>query len=762
MSSPFSHHSRPNSRPGFYVWATILSLGALVLIALGALLLLGIVRLRPVEDLATAEDTVVLFALSAFNLVAFLIFSFILARMMLRLRRERHERRLGSHLKSRLLKYFALISILPLVVLALFSYLFINRTVEKWFSNPLDVIMRDSDFLGKQYAQAELENLRDTTRTLGRLIESRSSASGSAAEEDQIAIEMDNHELLLVRLIDRRGQVSYQRIRPGTAMPAMMSPVFDRLTAEAMNGTAASDSVKTGDETERYLVAAEPLAGTLGVLVAAYQTPLEVLQRELRIKEQRAVYESLRQKNRQFRKSSLYTLGVITFLLLFVAAWVANRLGREITVPVQALAEATARVAGGDLDQQVECEAEDELALLVKSFNEMTSQLRENRRRLEESARSLQTINRTLDERRRYIETVIESLTTGIVSLDSANRVTTINSAAERIFQLKSDLQGEELNQALRDVLTEQRLETIVKLLRTTRRRGFATTEMEIPTLSGTQHLVIAASALRGERQEPQGAVIMIEDISELVRAQRSTVWSEVARRMAHEIKNPLTPIRLSAERIAKQLDRGSDLSDDALRGMVSECTSTIVGEVGTLQRMVDEFTRFARLPETNLVEGSLNQATEAAIRLYDGLADGSNIQASLDPNLPPVLIDHEQVKRVIVNLIDNALEALRDVEGERRIVAETDYLPDQDMVRLSISDSGKGISPEIRDKLFTPYFSTRERGTGLGLAIVSRIVMDHGGRIRVEDNHPRGARFIIDFPVVVGERRILTPELIA
>jgi nitrogen fixation/metabolism regulation signal transduction histidine kinase len=241
----------------------------------------------------------------------------------------------------------------------------------------------------------------------------------------------------------------------------------------------------------------------------------------------------------------------------------------------------------------------------------------------------------------------------------------------------------------------------------------------------------------------------MIEDITELVRAQRHAVWSEVARRMAHEIKNPLTPIQLSAERIAKNLERyGDSLPDAHYKQVLSECTTTIVSEVHTLQRMVNEFTRFARLPQATLEEAPLNQVVEATMKLYEDRLNGLTIESRLAEDLPPVKLDAEQIKRALVNLIDNAIEAVQVVEGEQRITVETQYLRESETARIVVSDTGAGIDPKDHPRLFTPYFSRRQSGTGLGLAIVSRIVAEHQGRVRAENNTPRGARFIIDLPV--------------
>jgi PAS domain S-box-containing protein len=448
-------------------------------------------------------------------------------------------------------------------------------------------------------------------------------------------------------------------------------------------------------------------------------------------------------------------------LLIFSASWLALYVARGITIPIQALAEATDRVAQGDFERPVEVVAEDELAGLVKSFNEMAAMLAENRKRLERAAEDLSRTNLALDNRRRYIETVLESLSTGVISTDENAGIATINRSALWMLGLndKPDI-GTPI-----DRLVEAQGEELAALCRRARRSETAHAEIEFKRGDGSLlSTATTAIALRTSEGTIEGLVIVIEDLTDLIQAERAAAWSEVARRMAHEIKNPLTPIQLSAERIMRNYERGGGPpAESRFDEVVREGTTTIVREVEALQRMVEEFSRFARLPEARLVEASLNEVVRDAVGLYVGRLDGIDIDCRLADDLPRLWLDTEQVKRVLVNLIDNALEAMAsdgnegsngsgDSSAERLIALESSYLKASDTVRLTVADTGHGISPRDREKLFLPKFSTRNRGTGLGLAIVSHIVADHKGRIWVEDNEPCGARFIIELPAGRGE----------
>lgn len=744
-------------RAQFPAWVVILVLSALSIITFSVLLIMGTLKLTP-EPPYAPEDPFVLYVLTAFNFVAFAVFSFILARLLIRLRQERRARLLGSRLKSRLVRYFIVISILPLVFLGLFSYLFINVTIDKWFGEPYQNVLRDSQYIFDQYVEDEIYDLRQMTRVLRDSLEE---ARGQDAMETHTSFPSeaaDNHKLLLLQVVNGSGEILFSRVKPAVDLSGSLNAALSRARTEVASGREFSQPVPGQHEKAFLLVTAAPFRTHEGGILTLYQPLPEMAQRAADIAYQHEQYQRLYRKQGKVRRTTFQVLGLITFLLLFAATWTAVHLAKGITLPIQALAEATRKVALGDFDQTVDCLAEDELAMLVKSFNRMTAQLKENREQLEASAERLRETNLTLEERRRYIETVLESLSTGIISVDSEGRITTINRAAMRILHLP-DLPSTQATivESLAPVVGDDNIKTIVRMMEKANRTNFAAEDIELESLAGVSHLVLSASALRDEQARLQGLVVMIEDITELVRAQRQAVWSEVARRMAHEIKNPLTPIQLSAERIAKNLERIDAFPDERYKQMIDECTATIVGEVHTLQRMVDEFARFARLPQTVLEEASLNQVVDATVRLYEDRLNGVTIESRLTNDLPTVKLDAEQIKRALVNLIDNAIEAVQQVEGEQRITVETHYVRQQELAQIVVSDTGIGIDPKDYSRLFTPYFSKRAHGTGLGLAIVNRIVAEHHGTVRVTPNHPRGARFMIELPIVHNEQSAIS-----
>ncbi|HEY2962141.1 MAG TPA: ATP-binding protein, partial [Pyrinomonadaceae bacterium] len=466
-------------------------------------------------------------------------------------------------------------------------------------------------------------------------------------------------------------------------------------------------------------------------------------------------YQDLVRKQRRVRLLGLSTLGLMTLILLFASSWIAIYLARGIATPIKALAEASNEIARGNLSHRVTTVADDELALLAESFNQMTTQLEENRRHIEAGAAELREKNLALHERRNYIETILQSLTTGVVSLDENDCVTTLNAAASRVLGLAGKLED---NPKLSGLIGSDDWIVVDRLLRRARRTGHATEQTQLEggaNGSGSLPVAMTATALRGSVSPRRGVVLVIEDLSELLAAQRAAAWSEVARRMAHEIKNPLTPIQLSAERIAKSYARvaangqgtnGDSVEEKRVAAVITECTETISREVAGLKAMVDEFSRFARLPATRLEAANLNEVISQAVRLYQERLDHVTIELNLNPDLPVVMLDVEQVKRVFVNLIDNAIEALFNSE-EKRITITTSHDADRSLVCAEIADTGQGIEWGDFRRLFQPYFSRRDSGTGLGLAIVQQIILEHGGRIRAEKNHPRGARFLIEIP---------------
>jgi PAS domain S-box-containing protein len=693
----------------------------------------------------TASDALVLYALSTLNFVAFFVFLFIFVRNLLKLRRERRERQLGSKVKTRLLVYFISISFLPITAMAVFSYLFLNRSLEKWFYVLPDEILRQATELRRETLSNQHQTLRDSASLLVMLL-NQQSVDQRQATIDQIVA---TGQLVGVEIVGNDGTVV---AKSRADLSNEDNEKLDQLFAEARSYRGPTGAnLADGKE---FDVLGVQLNGSESLIIAP-QKRADTNITDVVTGSERD-YQDLVRKQRRVRLLGLSTLGLMTLILLFASSWIAIYLARGIATPIKALAEASNEVARGNLSHRVTTVADDELALLAESFNQMTTQLDENRRRIEAGAAELREKNLALRERRNYIETILQSLTTGVVSLDENDCITTSNAAASRMLGLADRIDG---NPKLNALIANEDWNVVDRLLRRARRAGHATEQTQLEggaNGSGTRPVAMTATALRGSISPRRGVVLVIEDLSELLAAQRAAAWSEVARRMAHEIKNPLTPIQLSAERIAKSYARvaanghsganGDGAEEKRVAAVISECTETITREVNGLKAMVDEFSRFARLPVTRVEPANLNEVISQAVGLYKDRLDGVSISLYLDSDLPQAMLDVEQIKRVFVNLIDNAINAL-SLTPEKQITITTSHDVERSLVCAEVADTGQGIEAGDFQRLFQPYFSKRDSGTGLGLAIVQQIILEHRGRIRAERNNPRGAKFLIELP---------------
>jgi len=735
-----------------------------VLLLMLSLIAQGGFNLSPFFAPGTAAETLLLYALSTLNFLAFVTLLFVLLRNVLKLVRERRAARLGSKFKSRLVSYAIGLSLLPVLLLFFFSFGLLNRSIDRWFGEPARQIVDDARAIEESYFKKEEADLTVIARVIARDI---AAAAGDNDQRADIKAKLDReltaYNLSLVRLVLPAGRQTAQSMEK--PVEPDIKETLDEAEKQVGEGAESFSGTDEGDSpTAIFIIAGVRLTNAANdgrTLIVAREFPPNLTERAATISEHHENFHSLLRKIKRIKAIYILLLAAVTLLLIFSASWLALYVARGITIPIQALAEATDRVAQGDFNQPVEVVAEDELAVLVNSFNQMAAMLAENRERLERAAEDLSRINLTLDNRRRYIETVLESLSTGVISTDEDARIATINRSALWILGLADK---PEIGTAIDRLIEGPQGEELAALCRRARRSEIAQADIEFRRSdSSLLSTATTAIALRSSEGAIEGLVIVIEDLTDLIQAERAAAWSEVARRMAHEIKNPLTPIQLSAERIMRNYERtpGSQ-PEPRFKEVVQEGTTTIVREVAALQRMVEEFSRFARLPEARPVESSLNDVIRDAVTLYAERLDGIRIDCRLPDELPSLWLDREQIKRVLVNLIDNAVEALgsdgndggngsKEEEAdsiERVITLQTSYLRTGDAVRLTIADTGHGISPRNRDKLFLPKFSTRSRGTGLGLAIVSHIIADHKGRVWVEDNQPRGARFIIELPV--------------
>jgi PAS domain S-box-containing protein len=441
----------------------------------------------------------------------------------------------------------------------------------------------------------------------------------------------------------------------------------------------------------------------------------------------------------------LATLLLFTILLMFAATWSAFFLSKQVTVPIQALAQATQEIIEGNYETRVNVQAKDELETLVLSFNRMTEQLGDSRRQIDVFTQNLQQAVQELERRRTLMETILENIPTGVISVDETEIIRRVNPAATRMF-------GENSKQALSfaQLVGEEAARSVHILMRRSLRLGTATQELEFVASGRLLRAAVTVSSL-GPRRTNRGYVVVVDDLTDLLRAQKAAAWQEVAQRIAHEIKNPLTPIQLSAQRLSRYLERNRDNTSkkdppDLVR-LVGECSSLIEREVGALESLVGEFSQFARFPTAKLSSASPNGIVTEALAVFEGRLEGIVVRTDLAPDLPAIRADGELLRRVIVNLIDNAAEAMEG-SSVKELVLRTRFNGDRETIEIIVADSGHGISPEDKDRLFLPHFSTKDRGTGLGLAIASRIMAEHHGSIRVEDNYPIGAKFILQLPM--------------
>jgi PAS domain S-box-containing protein len=479
------------------------------------------------------------------------------------------------------------------------------------------------------------------------------------------------------------------------------------------------------------------------------------------IETQTLTYGLQRQQLRTYKSQMLATLLLVTILLMFSATWFALFLSKQVTVPIQALAEATQEIIAGNFETRVNVQAQDELGTLVRSFNRMTEQLGDNRRQIDVFTDNLQQAVQELERRRTLMETILENIPTGVISVDGTESIRRVNPAAVRMF-------GENAKQAenFGQLLGEEAARSVNVLMRRSLRLGTASQELEFTMAGRVLHAAVTVSSL-GPRRSNRGYVVVVDDLTDLLRAQKAAAWQEVAQRIAHEIKNPLTPIQLSAQRLSRYLERnrsnpGRSVTPDPpeLVRLVGECSGLIEREVTALESLVSEFSQFARFPTARLASAYPNEIVREALAVFDGRLEGIRVRKDLAHNLPAIRADGELLRRVVVNLIDNAAEAMEG-SSVKELLLRTRFNADRETIEIIVADSGHGISPEDKDRLFLPHFSTKDRGTGLGLAIASRIMTEHHGSIRVEDNSPIGARFVLQLPMTEVAAAQVSPRTV-
>ncbi len=630
-----------------------------------------------------------------------LLLIFFVGRNLVNVYTEKKRKAIGSKFRTKLVASFLGLVLIPSALLFILSNQLINNSIDTWFSLEVQKPIYDSMDIARTFYFKERQNAAEYAKLL-------------ASDGDLLPRGPRKNP-------DGGGFNSY----------LLTAPDNSDLVKEAFNGRAGTDVLSTdkGD----IIRAAAPVAegdGITGVVVVETLIPRELVAKMESV--QRAFNDYLQIKTQQNPIRFLYflMLTVATLLIIFLALWVSLRIAKGITVPIQSLAEATRTVAHGDLDFRIDLDRDDEIGMLINSFNKMLDEIREGKRSLERAYRES-------DRRRLSMESILESINTGVIFFDRSGRITTLNNAACSMLGIdRRDIEG----RSHKVLLGRLKSDELISMVKRLSEKGFGAVEKEVHIyINGRpMDLRIYMTIIKDSANKFFGTLAVFDNLTEIIMAQRALAWQEVAKRIAHEIKNPLTPIRLSAERVLKKWnERAEDFEE-----ILNRSTRTIVHEVNSLRSLVDEFSRFGKMPRIHLESINIRTVIEEVAELYVNLKD-VEILTSFTGDMPEIEIDKKQIKMALINLIDNAIQA-----KTRRIWLNTSYNPALDLVRIEVADDGTGIREEDKDKLFFPYFSTRKEGTGLGLAIVNSIISKHRGYIRVQDNEPRGTRFIIELSV--------------
>ena len=743
-----------------------------------------------------AGITVLLFLLLLLLLV-------LLARNILRMYGDGRSRVLGSRLRTRMLLGALLLSFAPAVFMALFSFLLMNRSLDRWFSQPVARLRAQSFEVALELSHYVSGNARAEAESIVRSPEFlRGYKSG---DPEAVTEEIRKHRITLEGgwafvYHDGHPVAGYQipasppapsvrtmpEFQPGTGGPddetraglldadtapppaprtaataaeGSFTAAQTALAAAAMSGATNSDSpiLQLGTGTAFALGSASLEDG--GLVVVALPMPIDFDRTLHSISRGAQDYWAVYRERRTLRSTFVLLLALLTLLTFFASSWLALFLSKQITRPVEALADAMDAIAAGDYQQRIESSASEELSELIASFNQMATDLEESRLIANSSAAQIAQANRSLTERQHELELILETIPSGVVVLDGSRNVLQVNRAFADLL-LADDLHGRDKPaRRLEDLLPAELLEEVLRLDRRAQRMGVAGVEFELAarrpgttalSLSVTIAVLNLGRSLEGH--ERRGSVLVVDNVSDVLQAQRHVAWKEVAQRVAHEIKNPLTPIALSAERILRHVDRSGPESLAVIR----KCSQVILSSVETMRLLVDQFGTLAEFPAAQPRSASLNEIAESALLLFHGRLEGVQVETSFAPELPPVLADHESLKRALANLIENAAEAMR-TSLHRVLRVETALSERSGMAEITVSDSGPGLSPEIRERLFLPYFSTKQRGTGLGLAIAAKIVQDHHGTIRAEQRASWGGCFILELPLAPAGRESAT-----
>lgn len=691
------------------------------------------------------SGNILVLALINLNILLIIFCLFLVLRNIFKLLLERRRGIPGAKLRSKLVLAFIALSLIPTMLLFFVSAGFITNSIENWFNSQIEDSLQESLEVAQTYYKNSASNALYYAEQITLTIKEQKllNEDNLPVLEKLIHQKQKEYNLGIVEVFSATLEELVRAVNPSVPAAEFTDPDSDSIR-EALQGNRFTRISPIGRaDLIRGIV---PVYSNwnpddvVGVVVVNYYVPYSLVNKMKEISSSFEQYKSTKLLKGKIQKGYILFLLLIAMVIIFLSTWVGFHLARGITEPIQELAVATNRVASGDLNVTLDSYSHDEVGSLVEAFNTMTADLRKGQKAINRANFELQASNFELEQRRRYMEIVLANVTAGVISIDSQGNITTINKSAEKLLGLKTQ---KIIGRNFRDIITPDYQPMIKGILKELISSGKDSIRKQVSLPAGDTKIVLLVNVttLKDENNEFMGTVVVFDDLTQLLKAQRMAAWREVARRIAHEIKNPLTPIQLSAQRLRRRyLDRFS--ADDIV---FDECTTMIIRQVDDLKNLVNEFSSFARMPASNPSLNNLNDVLNEALVLFQEGHKEIQFHLQTDPELPAFNLDREQIKRVAINLLDNAVSA---VNGNGQITVETSFNKDLEIATLKVSDNGCGIPAEDKPRLFEPYFSTKKSGTGLGLAIVSTIVSDHNGYIRVRDNEPHGTHFIVELPI--------------
>jgi len=709
---------------------------------IGAVILLLIILffaieffIRETQEFSPSSVTnILLSTLQIIVLLLFLILMFVFGRNLIKLYAEKKRKVVGAHLKTRLVLFFIALSLIPTLLLFFFASDLISRNIEHWFKTPMDTILEDT----KSLADGFKMNMEDITLHYAQQL------SRSIQDENLINLERQLPLMEFVRdklteykldeiSIFLEDEELFSYLNPDLPLQYYRDPTKIMVKRAQLGEVFKSNlPMGNGEMIRRGISLNIPDYGNL-LIIAGKFLPQNYAQRLNNISSYVQRYRQLKIQKNPVKTFYLITLIFITLLIVFAASWIGFYLAKGIVVPIEKLAQATREVSKGNLNVRVEDPASDELGMLIESFNLMIADLKTSQQDIYQKTSEIES-------RKQHIETILNNITTGVITLDRDGRISTINPSAQRMLGLEDK---EIVGKTYKDVLDGGIYAEIINSIDSGIQSRQSVTDKEIRISFDSQMttLALTLSPLQQTREKFSGMIVVLDNLTQLIKAQKIAAWKEVAQRVAHEIKNPLTPIQLSAERIIKNLDRDDQKNQDVLR----EGANTIVQEAKTIKSLVDEFSNFARMPTINLKSADIHEIIEQTISLFINVFKSIEFETFYSSDVPtPIRVDPDQMKRVFGNIFDNAIDAM----GEKgKIKIYSTYNRSNQRLQIEVLDQGPGISIKDKDKLFLPHFSTKKKGMGLGLAIVNQVLSEHNGSIEVENIDPHGAKFIIQIP---------------